>query len=876
MKTTSGTTLVLLTADDPEQLGAALGSLLPTLPAEGVVLRVLTHGEHAGALSVAALHALTTQRPDAMAAPAPGQDRLTAISGALPELLAEHPEAEQVALVAQGVRVAPGWLGELLACLRPGVVHGMGARTVEGLDSVGIVAPCMDHTPAEAQRLTLESADVQMGLSAYAAARLAHFAGSASLADVVGGGCVLITREAVNAATQGVTPMLHPGLGAWAWADLCLRASGEGFRTVVSEAAFVAGTAPSEGTHAPGNAKHRLEFYSMHHSPREQRVIAVVLAKFQRWHDVQTLRACLGRLAPLVDGVAIVATTNPLDVQSDPEFAAVRKRLPAMDNRLLKGCNGASVDAVAAALSEWADKVMGQAPGRSVGKLSVRATAYTGPADLRMQRNAGLRLAGGLAPTAVLMLAQDEFPEQGVTRETVHRMLAHPNPLVRCFDVGFVTHHGTPALVRVDAPWGHGGSYAGAPHGPRLYRLQGRSTGLLLRGEAPPAIPDHGIAAHRVAALRLRRMGEVRPADRARLGITDAGEGMRLDEWRADNRIGLHLLVYEAENPEDVARWLDAVHALVDHVVLVWTGEWAEADKLWTVEGKMPEAWPATGPGQVLAQVAQAHGAEFVHEPLNDNIAQARNAGIHALHDRKGLAWALFIDPDEWMPSPLNDAAALRSMAQSSRWGWLMQVANYRPDQEVPTLSDSVRMSRLDPARQMLMDGRVHEGFGKSIAALQARGIHPRLTYAPFTLQHRGLAQDDDSMAAKLAKYDHLLRLQLADSPHDPGAWVSLGWHYLNDGHEAQGIECYRRALACAGTSYLPYKEMAFHHLRAARAMLDGCDARLTEGHQFYPLLQRMRGWLEQYAPPHPVVGAPGDAPPAPLPVWQAPGDEAV
>lgn len=875
MTTTSGTTLVLLTADDPEQLGAALGSLLPTLPAEGVVLRVLTHGEHAGPLSVAALHALAAQYPDGMAAPAEGQSRLAAISGALPELLAENPEAAQVALVSQDARVAPGWLEGLMNCVRPSVVHGMGSRTITGLGSVGIVAPCMDQTPAEAQRLTLDAADVQMGLEAYAAARLPHFDGSASLADVVSGACLLLTGEALHAAMQGGDPLLAPGLGSWAWADLCLRLADAGLRTVVSEAVFVAGAVPVQGSHSPGSAAQRLAFYRAHRPRAEHRVVAVVVCPFRWWHDVQLLRACLGRLAPLVDGVALVLTANPLDVQTDPEFAAVRQRLPAMDRRMLESCSGAGIEAVQQAVAEWADRVMGQHPDRRVGKLSTRASVYAGPADLRMQRNEGLRLADDLSADAVLMLAHDELPEQAVTRATLQRVLAHPNPLVRCFDVGFITHHGTPLLARTDAPWGHGGSYAGAPHGPRLYRLRG-GAGLLLAGEAAPAIPDHGIGAHRVAAIRLRRIGQVRPIDRARQGITDTGEGMRLDEWRADNRIGLHVLVYEAENPEDVARWLDDVHALIDHAVLVWTGEWAEADKGWTLESELPEAWPATGPGRLLAEVAQAHGAEFVHEPLDDNIAQARNAGIHALHDRGGLTWAMFIDPDEWMPHPLHDGASLRAMAQSSRWGWLMQVANYRVGEDVPTLSDSVRISRLDPGRVMVMDGRVHEGFGKAIATLQGKGIHPRLTYAPFTLQHRGLAQDDAAMAAKLAKYDHLLRLQLADSPHDPGAWVSLGWHYLNDGHEAQGIECYRRAVACAGTSYLPFKEMAFHHLRAARALLDDCDARLTEGHQFHALLQRLRQWLQQYAPPHPVVGSPGGQQPAPLPEWEAPDSAAV
>ena len=250
---------------------------------------------------------------------------------------------------------------------------------------------------------------------------------------------------------------------------------------------------------------------------------------------------------------------------------------------------------------------------------------------------------------------------------------------------------------------------------------------------------------------------------------------------------------------------------------------------------------------------------------------QARNAGINRLHHIGGMRWAWFIDPDEWFANPLADAAALRNMASSDRWGWLVQVVNYRADKEVPTISDSVRISRLDPGGVMRMDGRVHEGFSEAIHSLQAKGAHPRLVYAPFMLQQRGMALDQERMDAKLRKYDHMLRLELADRPHSPGAWVSLGWHYFNDGHDDLGLECYRRGLACAGNSYLPFKEMAYHHLREARRLMDECDKRLAEGHQFYDLAQQMRQWLTKYAPPHPIIPRLEHVEPAPLPDWEPP-----
>jgi hypothetical protein len=869
----AGTTLVLLTTDSPDHCGQALDLLLHTLPPD-TQLRVATHGPHANALAGAVLQ-VAQDRGHVEVAAMPGLDRLTAINAAVAAL---PDDLAHLVLVAQEARVAPGWLAGLVACLRPAAAHGMGDRTLVGLDRVGVVAPCMDQTPADAQRLDLAPEDVAMGLGAYAAARLQHFHGAASVADVVGGALVLLTGKAVHDLLDG--GLVAPECGAWAWADLCLRAADAGHRTVVSEGVFVGHAVPvPPGAQVPGQVGDRLALYARHEPRRSHRLVVVVHARFTALHDLRMLQVCLRNLAPLVDGVAVVATTNPLDMQADPSFGADLRQLNARARRLLEGCSGATADKVGEALSAWCAAVVADNPQARVGKLSTRALAYQGPADLRMQRNAGLRLAEELAADAVLVMAHDELVEDRVTAHTLQRMLAHPNPLVRSFDVGFVWHHGTTLLVRDDAPWGHGGTYKGGPHGARLYRLRGKGAGLVLPGAHAPALPDHGPAAHRVAALRLRRLGAVRDQDRQRLAPDDSGEGMQVTDWNPDNRMGLHVLLYRNEDPDDLARWLDQVHALVDHVALVWTDAWAEGDKGWTVtpddqvRALQADTWPDTGPSRAMAAVAMAHGAEWVHEPLDDNLAQARNAGIHALHDHGGLAWALFIDPDEWMAQPLQDAAALRSMACSTRWGWLMQVANYRADGGTPTLSDSVRMSRLDSGRRMVMDGRVHEGFGKAIKGLQADGIHPRLTYAPFRLLHRGLAQDDASMAAKLAKYDRLLRMQLDDDPHDPGAWVSLGWHYLNDGHQDQGLECYHRALACAGTAYLPFKELAFHHLRQARDLLDQCDDRLTAGHQFHQLLQAMRQWLAQHAPPHPVVGTPEQRDPLPLPAWTPPGD---
>jgi hypothetical protein len=169
------------------------------------------------------------------------------------------------------------------------------------------------------------------------------------------------------------------------------------------------------------------------------------------------------------------------------------------------------------------------------------------------------------------------------------------------------------------------------------------------------------------------------------------------------------------------------------------------------------------------------------------------------------------------------------------------------------------------------MDGRVHEGFSGALAVLTDQGIHPRLVYAPFVAQHRGMALGADRIREKLDKYERMLRLELADNPHNPGAWVSLGWHYLNDGHDEDGVECLRRALACAGRSYLPFREMAYHHLRLARVLVDQCRERLTPSHQWWKASEELHAALARLAPDLPVMARGTERDRQPLPAWDPP-----
>ena len=372
-----------------------------------------------------------------------------------------------------------------------------------------------------------------------------------------------------------------------------------------------------------------------------------------------------------------------------------------------------------------------------------------------------------------------------------------------------------------------------------------------------PAGPPFGPESLRTAGIRLRSFGMMTAFDRARrTPYGDKHERMQLSKFNPANGVGLHMLTYHREHAEDMARWLDDIHGLIDEVAFVWTDP-PDVDR------------PAT-----MDAVASRFGARWVAHELNNHIAEARNAGINELAKNDRLGWAMFFDPDEWLGDREADCRALRRMADSPhRWGWLLRVENPRADGAAPTISDSMRLSRLDGDRTMRMSGRVHEGFGESIKAVQTRE-HPGLLYAPFMLKHRGMAFDATRMGEKLDHYESMLRLELGENPHNPGAWVSLGWHYANDGHLTHAVECYNRGIQCAGHSYLPFKELTFFHLREARALMAMCKERLVDTHPFAKVAADISSFLDVYAPPHPIIRTDRPTNPASLPDFPVKSDE--
>jgi hypothetical protein len=785
-------------------------------------------------------------------------DAFSALNYAISTDIESGANRQYYAIVGEETQILPGWESELVFGLDATEVlrHGDDAPVPRGgYGKIGIVGPVSLATESPSQLVTLHDGESAMTIADYAMARQDAFSGVYSQAESIDWRCMVIAGDLVREMGRNGRFFDH-NCGRFVSDDLAIRADRAGYRAVVAEAVVVPAISPvRDVTSDPPHVADRLHYYAKY-AARSGVVTAITVHRFQQLVDLLNLRRWVERHANLVDSVHVVIANNPLDLQTAHGFDL--RRLSLEDRAFLTACDNATVSEVCTATRQWLRNCAND------DDYPVTVDIWLHPPNERLETRFAVNgaLKNPVEPDGerwILHVRSDELVEPRVTKNHILRLCTHPNPNVKAWDFGIRHHWETPQLVREDPPWGDGGTYDGGSHGVRLWRHDGRSIWHDEVGGAVPAGPAFGPESLRTAGIRLRSFGMMTEFDRARrTAYGDKFERMQLTKFNPANGVGLHMLTYHREHAEDVARWLDDIHGLIDEVVLVWTDP-ADVER-----------------SHDFDVVASRFGARWVAHELNDNIAEARNAGIDELGKNDRLGWALFFDPDEWLGNRESDCRSLRRMADSpNRWGWLLRVENPRADGAAPTISDSMRMSRLDAQRTMRMSGRVHEGFGESIKRVQTRE-HPGLLYAPFMLKHRGMAFDASRMGEKLDHYESLLRLELGENPHNPGAWVSLGWHYANDGHLAHAVECYNRGIQCAGQSYLPFKELTFFHLREARALMEMCRERLVDTHPFAKVAADIGGFLDLYAPPHPIIRANRPTEPAPLPAFTAPETDEV
>jgi len=756
------------------------------------------------------------------------------------------------------LHVTDGWLLGLIAGLESetieiwsepaGETGQRPKRLVSDYGTIGMIGP-VSNLAAGIQQIDEEekAAFDQMGLDDFARQWTDLHRGRIMTANFLSGFCTGYTRDFLNAVS------VFDDEGRFSWLfderyliagyednDLCARGDRAGFRAAVAIDTFVGHLGHQtfdaffpESLRGMRNRGIYYDVWREHRKDEGKKLFGVMRVKMDVPHDLSMMRMALIAASHIVDGFAILLTGNPADALTSGELEQSKKEgiVHQLDLDLMKACKRAP-DKMHKEFKKWAEKWVEVHPQSR--KPEVFVYSWDGEFNERDERNRVIEIAEERGADWLLSIDHDEQIENRVTRAHFNRLMSHPDPLVTSYDLAFLTHWDGNRLVNNSYPWGDRGTYTGGMHGFRMWKVNkaaprriqaGGSNGLHCGNS-----PDFDGICKRVAGIRFRHFGYRRPQDRWRkearynvqdptpnpllVGGTSYGhihheENMSMSVYSPDNGIGLHMLVYGKESPEDVGRLLDQLYPLVDRIVLVWTGEWDLDDsKAWQLDPKIQTGrpnedmlwggfpdhdafWPKTGPSLEMARMAEHFGCEWLHVPLNDNMGAARNAGLNALRGTPGMGWALFMDPDEHFQSPYQTAVSLRRMAEcSDAWGWLVRFVNvYENGQH--NESEAIRMGRLDADGRMYISGRVHEGYGAAVQALEAAGVKNFLRSAPFHLINTGLSSDPAKMDAKLAHYKRLTELEIQDNPHNSQAWMTLGLFWLNEG-------CPQTAMACS------------------------------------------------------------------------------
>tara|TARA_Y100000592_G_scaffold83570_2_gene133514 strand:- start:637 stop:2760 length:2124 start_codon:yes stop_codon:yes gene_type:complete len=645
------------------------------------------------------------------------------------------------------------------------------------------------------------------------------------------------------------------GVGGYDDNDISVRCEIAGFRKVIAPTYVHHIGSATLVNHFP-DAERGLQNAAVYlkrweeYTSRDQKMVAIYRVAWSNDWDVQMFMHSIRKVGSLVDGIAIVIGRVPVAVgDADPEISAMAAAAEAGTDVFLQ----AITSSVESLLSE-----------SGLGHVEVKCALSTSEDhNERDERNQAIELGLSMKPDWMMSVDHDEVPEDRLTREHIVRLMKHPDPGVTHYDTGWYTHWDSTRLCRVDSPWCSG--YKSSMRGFRIWRITNPAHQKILAGNEKGLhcgnIPDTGTSAKRVAAFRFRHYGYLRPEDRIRKYkwyrsidpdphpvLTQAGnnsrggydhlvheEGMRLQPYIPQNGIGLTMLWHSGERTFDLMRWLDMTYGVVDKVVLVWTDE---------VQSE---------PSEEMRYIADRFGAEWILHPMQDDLAAARNSGVDRIREL-GMMWCWVMDPDEHLP-PFDSYVAIRRMAEcTDSWAWMFKFKNYRPDGN-HNWSENTRMFRLQGGI-LKFSKRVHETIEDGLAELGRRGVHPNVRYAPFEVDHYGLSGGDEKTQGKLQRYTRLLVKQLEDDPAgSPGAWVSLGLQFGNDGMRDEQWLCYEAAIATAGRGYLPFREAALHRLREGKVLMEEAFKRMSPAHALYGATQELMKVLSVHAANQPILG---------------------
>lgn len=799
----------------------------------------------------------------------------------------------KVVVMNDDALVTPGWLDHMAKAFDTDIIQlssdpdfasrgviGAG-RSVTEFDKIGIVGPCTNLAAGmqqiQAPKLTMSNGagfvtSSDSLLDSFASTYNEQNSGAVLACNFLSGFLMMYDHKCLtDLYNKKDNWLLDPclGIGGHDDNDVCARAEMAGWRTAIALDVYVHHighqTLDEHFPEAMRGCANVGDYLTKWQSwtQRDQTMAALYRVRLTTMQDLMMFRDSIQRSATLLDGIAVLLTDNPAKVTGAYDYRT----------GVLSGADGAMIDQCASAksakeiskhVSAWINQAVGEVSNRKIG---VAVDVWEGKWNERDERNRAIELAESLDTDWLMSVDHDEIVEDRITRDMVQRLMKHPDPMVQVYDIGWLNHWDTPRLCRVDSPW-CGPDYSSSMRGFRIWKHNKKAPRRIVAGNEIGLhcgnSPDFGIVSKRVAGLRMRHFGYLRPADRARKfqmysqldptpdadlttgGVGSGGyqhliseEGMRLSPYVQKDGIAYFMLIYKDDQAHGMASMLSHFYSLCDQMIIVWTGENKE-------------------PSPAIKAVGEAYGVTWVHQPFTSDLAECRNAAMDKIRehcDPNGISWALSMDDDEAFESPFSACVSIRRMAEvSNGFGWMFRFKNYRADGQWHW-SETQRLIRVEPNKLVYFSGRVHETVEKSNRELLERGIMPNIRYAPFSVNHFGLAGDPESMQKKLMKYSRLLVDEIKHNPMEPAPWVSLGLQYGNDQMENEMEICFQRACELSGRAYLPWKELGTVQIRRGKRFFGEALARLAPAHPYYRPCQEIHKWLTTAFPEQPLSG---------------------
>jgi tetratricopeptide (TPR) repeat protein len=273
-------------------------------------------------------------------------------------------------------------------------------------------------------------------------------------------------------------------------------------------------------------------------------------------------------------------------------------------------------------------------------------------------------------------------------------------------------------------------------------------------------------------------------------------------------RISLVMIVKDEE--EMLPRSLEAIHDVVDEMVIVDTGS---TDR--TVE------------------IAEAFGAKVLHHEWTGDFAEARNVSLGAATGD----WFIYLDADEVLVR--EDAQRLRELAGHVwREAFFLTEINFTGDLDdgMAVHHNALRMYRNRP--EYRFEGRIHEQLAHTLPA----GLPERVEQPSVRIEHYGYLGAVRDSKEKSRRNIELLERQLADGEVSAFLCFNLGSEYAAAGDAEAALDRFEQAWELLGqdpdmSSYGFVPSLINRFVKALRTTGDfeGATERAKEGLEIFP-----------------------------------------